>query len=296
MTPVPRLLVEPAMTIVIDGECHCRNQSANEARAGIRRSQRRMTDIGIAAVDNCKLPTYGAESLEDAQDEVGDRFTSVWKSDSVKAYDIAIREHKHDASQFRKHPTWCTIQSPESFIFGTPEWCSKAAAKYKVINKIRELVGDKPVHQLPSTNYWNKKKIFFVFFAQANDLIWLAELGVNLQVEFPNSEIIDLQRQPLASAIAYSRGHPQIGAASLFRRLGMETKYEHNGGNDAVYELRALLAEMVLTPEQRQLAFEEGQNLPLLDMDGNLVPLPASETLGFEDLVIESTDTDGVPE
>ena len=109
----------------------------------------------------------------------------------------------------------------------------------------------------------------FLFFDPQNDQKWLHNLGIVLAVEFPNSSQIDIQEDRLAHAIRDYKagGKPKISAEDLFIHLRFAVTAQHNGGNDAVYELRAYIAGLkMVDPLTGNITFPD--NPPRLAVNG----------------------------
>lgn len=258
---IPEPLAKKQNLVAIDLECHCYDKSLQEKldqdegrTPFVANPPRRVVDIGLAAVPTTRLPTYGAPSLSAVSSQIGDRYSSLWDPNCklIEAADIAIREHKHNP---RHHRWFCRGTKPEDFIYGRPEYVSKANAAKTVIKRIEQMIDP----ALPTT---------FLFFDSNNDLLWLRQLGINLLESFPGSTIVDTQRIPLIRSLGLQLGKTQPAAEDMYEMLGMEIKGGHNGGNDAVHELRAYLAGLVLTYDQHLETAAEFGFLPRLDSHG----------------------------
>ena len=167
----------------------------------------------------------------------------------IKAANLAIVENKHVVSQ--SHVGWCSVGDANDFLFGTTQWVRKSVVKEEFIKKVKALIGEDPISSNPITDeYRNERKIVWLFFSGSNDQIWLGGLDIDVEEEFPNSEVHDMQHGTLGRLLGRQHRKPQIGARDLFARLGFVVSGQHNGGNDAVYELRAFLAELALSSEQ----------------------------------------------
>ncbi|KAK5061001.1 hypothetical protein LTR84_007542 [Exophiala bonariae] len=239
--------IDDAVLICIDIKCHCRNQTFAEFSKGIKRSERRVCEIGMASFD----------SREITMEEAGDRAHKAWPR--IKSENLAIIENKHVFC--KKHPYWCKVRDANNFQFGKTRWVRKAIVKDQFIKQVKTWIGESTeLRSAPKSKpHVNSRPIVWVFFADANDRTWLEELGISLEDEFPNSRRQDIQNNGpnnLARRIAHRTGKPQIGAPVLFRFLGLDCDIEglHNGGNDATWELRAYLAECALTGVQFQNA------------------------------------------
>lgn len=246
--------IQDAVLICIDLECHCRNQSNADFARGIKRAERRVCEIGIASFD-CR--TMGMA-------DVGDRAHKSWPR--IKSENLAIIEHEHVVGA--KHPPWCKVGSADDFDFGTTRWVSKALIKDEFVKEVKRMIGEDPTtaSAVSAQPYVNRRPIVWVTFAGGNDLKWLPETGIKLKDEFPNSSFRDIQfagPRLLGSRIAEYLRKQQISASDLFNMLRFNVKGQHNGGNDATWELRAYLAECALTPEQDEEVFMH--TLPWLD-------------------------------
>jgi hypothetical protein len=227
-----------AMLVCIDLECHCFNQSWAEFQQGIRRRERRVCEIGVASFDPRKVPFANS----------GDRAVATWPH--MKAKNFAIIENKHTVP--KKHPGWCKVGDANAFNFGETQWVRLANIKRVVTNYIRGLVGR-----------GSQREIKFLFFDCRNDIKWLDELDISLKTEFPNSCVVDIQDHPYSTSLAGHR--QQISASTLFRNLRFKTQNCHNGGNDAVWELRAYLAILTFDDPNRP-SYDT-----ILDLHGNSV-------------------------
>ena len=240
-----------AILVTIDIECHCRNQTFKEFQQGIRRSEHRVTEIGIASFDPRQV----------AFDAAGDRGVQTWNS--IKARNFAIIEHKHVIG--RRHPGYCKTGDANDFLFGKTTWIPLANAKKAIVNNIRQTIGDQNVN--PRVPYNNKREVIFLFFDDTNDLKWLRGLGIDLDVEFPNSRTWDIQQIGFPGAIARARHLNGISAHEMFDRLRFQLIKAHNGGNDAVYELRAYIAGLLL--KNGEIPISTGR--ALLDIHGDVI-------------------------
>lgn len=211
---------EKALLVCIDVEAHCHNTSIKERKAGMRTNKRRICEIGIDFMDTTEIK----------EDDMGDRATNLLKYHHP--YELAIQDARHDPSTAKCHPAgFCRVGIPENFLFGHPKYIFKHEIKDVVLGLIRSYAGSMD------------RKIIFLFFAQANDMMWLSENGVELQQAFPNSEIIDIQRCRSAVTLAKIYHKQHLGARDLYPAIGIPTENKHNGGNDAAFELQAWLAE-----------------------------------------------------
>lgn len=178
-----------------------------------------------------------------ALDKAGDKAQEMWPM--IKSENLAIIENKHIVPA--KHVSWCSVGNANDFLFGKTRWVRKAVIKEEFIKQVKTIIGESPASRtsLPPTEpYRNDRKIIWVFFGGSNDQIWLSELDIRLRAEFPNSEIRDLQHGGLAQHIGRVLEKRQIAAHDLFNWLDFDIQGQHNGGNDATWELRAFLAEL----------------------------------------------------
>jgi hypothetical protein len=118
-----------------------------------------------------------------------------------------------------------------------------------------------------------------MFYDSRNDLKWLKSLGIDFKEEFPASGLIDIQKDRIPMSVAegleeaIGKDFPRLGARRLYEALGFQIDNAHNGGNDAMYELRAFLAGKVLTSTQLDtIAYGVDTLLPILDRFGRPVP------------------------
>ncbi|OCT49399.1 hypothetical protein CLCR_11318 [Cladophialophora carrionii] len=160
-----------AVLVCLDVECHCRNQSYKEFQQGVRNTERRVTEIGIASFDPRRLPF----------NQAGDRGVNTWRY--IKARNFAIKEHKHVVT--KNHPAWCPIGDANHFDFGRTT-------------------------------------------------------------------------------------RRRVSAQTLFDHLRFTTTNVHNGGNDAVYELRAYIAQETLRDHLGEVRMSR-LDLPLLGVHGEVV-------------------------
>jgi hypothetical protein len=140
------------------------------------------------------------------------------------------------------------------------------------------MLGHAGVHKIRREDYRPRKKVVFMFYDSSNDIKWLRSLNIDFQHEFPGSEVLDIQKVDVPNAIARgleyatSNRHAQVVASKLYRALGFAIENAHNGGNDAMYGLRAYLAGMVLTTTQYgQLSSGNGALTSALDRFGRVV-------------------------
>lgn len=225
---------DDTLVVCIDVECHCRNPPSAEAGSRARNKDRRVCEIGIAVYDPSLLQ----------QEELGDRAQNAWQY--IKSYNLAIIEHKHRV--FNNHPTWCKVGDANNFEFGETRWVRKDRAKQAFLDIVGDCLGESTAPaKLPHTN---RRRIKWVYFAGYNDKTWLSSLDIDLTGDFPSSYVEDLQRGELSRSIARSMDKPNISAGDLCASLGLPMTGRHNGGNDAVWELRAFLAIQALTKEQ----------------------------------------------
>ena len=237
-----------SVIICLDLECHCRNQSWKEFSQGVRRTERRVSEIGLSSLDTKSVQL----------DAPGDRASAFWPA--IKAFHFAIKEHSHPVKG--NHAHWCRKVDVNSFEFGKTSWVSASAVKLAVVNKVRSLIGE-PLTARLNTGLVNRRKIVWVYFAKSNDELWLRELGINLHEEFPNSYTVDMQNRTISRVLGGQLRKPQISASDLFAALGIQTRNTHNGGQDAVFELRAYLADMALTDDQVD-SIMNWRHLPML--------------------------------
>jgi hypothetical protein len=241
-------LTEDALLIEIDVERHCMRDAVCE--------------VGVAAIDAARLPTFSKHTYTTGM--TGDRYSKA--ANSIGAVTFDMKDNKHCRGRGVRHSYWCKVGYAEDFKFGKVHSISLAAAKFKIVDHIRTLLGDPPKNKVPTSNYNNTKKVVFLFFSKVNDIRWLASLGIVLQNEFPNSEIGDLQTESIAATIARSKGKNLCGAKDVYESLGFAVDGLHCGGNDAFYQLRAHLASLVLTEEQTQTLDSRGTIAPPLQL------------------------------
>ena len=238
--------------VCIDLECHWYNQSRKQWLASRQNiTTRRVCEIGIAVMNTTDINSA----------TLGDRSSALWSQDStiLKGVNIGIKEHRHNPSP--KNPcryTGCRVGFVEDFDFGPVVWCWLS----NVVKTIAREIGRRINPKYPVT---------FLFFDSGNDVKWLNELGFDLESQFPDHQMIDIQREPLATMLAQERGISQLGAKADLHALGMEIVRPHNGGNDAMYELRGMLAEWSLTAGQQEEIRAGGSCLPFLDRFGRSV-------------------------
>ncbi|KPI34376.1 NADPH-dependent 1-acyldihydroxyacetone phosphate [Cyphellophora attinorum] len=251
------------------GESLTRRQQDRYYELDALNRQGRVSEIGMAFLNSKHL----------SWSKRGDRFCNAWKH--IGGVNLIIREHEHVGP----HMGWCRHNDPDhdfTFLYGKPEKISKAAARNVMVSKIKHALGDSPV-SASKAPYRNETPIVFVFFAKGNDLRWLAPLGIDLLAEFPNSTIVDCQWGPIGNVISRNRHKPQCNAGDYIEGLGIDHTGSHNGGNDAVHELRAFLAECALDEEQHASVLD-GYSLPRLEEPAveDLVEGVATMGLGHE--------------
>ncbi|KAJ9615044.1 hypothetical protein H2200_001118 [Cladophialophora chaetospira] len=258
----------------IDLECHCRNQSFQEFQQGIERAERRVTEIGLASFDPRRIRL----------DHAGERGVNAWPF--IKARNYAIKEHRHIVG--KNHPVWCKTGNANDFDFGETRWVNKAGIKKTIIQQIRTFLGDRDA----KTPYRNKREVIFLFFDDRNDCDWLQSLGIDLSKELQNPRIIDIQDGSLADRIAYRLGRDKISASNIMSYLRFATSHCHNGGSDAVYELRAFIAEQTLKDSNGNTYIPDIRTHPQLDIDGK--PVVAHRAAPFESLNAPQLESDEV--
>ena len=179
--------------------------------------------------------------------QLGDRYQSVW--DKIKACNIVPlgQEHRLTKSATRCRRSYCKVGDPNNFQYGYPRFVPKKEVKDSFVKTVRPFVREGSTIKKNGT-YTNGRKVVWMFFAMHHDVQWLNEMGIDLRGEFPNSEFLDIQWSPVACKIKGRKS--QCSASDLFHALGVPVTFAHNGGNDAVYELRAYLAELGLTQKQ----------------------------------------------
>lgn len=183
-----------------------------------------------------------------ALDKAGEQAKEMWPK--IKSENFAIIEHKHIVPP--KHVSWCSVGDANDFEFGKTRWIRKAVIKEEFIKQVKTIIGESPPSRTstpPTEPYRNDRKIIWVFFGGSNDEIWLSQLGIDLTAEFPNSETRDLQWGRIGQYLARLYRKPQISASDLFDWLGFDVSGQHNGGNDATWELRAFLAQIATAPK-----------------------------------------------
>ena len=241
---IPFFLKEKCLVCCVDLENHCYNQTWEDHQKGIRSRIHRTCEIGMAFADGRKL----------LWDDRGDRWCHAWPSINASAEDYAIREHEHKAPYNKAYD--CRRGRPGHFLYGKPTWINLADTKSVVVNKIKSMLGDEKTADVNSDKpYWNDTRLIFVYFASRGDIRWLHNLGIDLPKEFPNNSTVDLQRGTIGRLVSKRLSKSQCSADDYITTLGLETTEAHNGGNDAVHELRAFLAEFALSEEQRDLVF-----------------------------------------
>ena len=112
-----------AVLVCLDLEAHCRNQTFKEYKAGIKRREHRVTEIGIACFDP-KAVRF---------DAAGDRGKNTWKA--IKARHFAIEEHRHVAP----HAPYCKKVDTDTFNFGETRTVRKAQTKNAVVGQNSKL-------------------------------------------------------------------------------------------------------------------------------------------------------------
>lgn len=246
----PFWIKEKSVVCCIDLEAHCYNQSWTEYKAGIRLKDRRVCEVGMAFADGRVLDWS----------QRGDRWATAFEAIQQSSDDFAIIENEHTGPHTK---VWKCYQSrPEWFLYGTPKWVHLDDIRDQVIGRIKEVIGDnhRSSQAEPSRN---ETRVVFAFYDTNNDLKWLHGLGIHLEREFPNSCIVDIQRDTVARAIARYREWGQIGAVRFLEHLGLDAPGHHNGGNDAVHELQGYLASLALTKDQFEKV-TRGESLPRL--------------------------------
>jgi hypothetical protein len=254
-----------SVLICLDLEAHCYNQTYAQHNAGITNTKRRICEVGIASFDPAQVPFANA----------GDRGKATWQFIKAKAFGITDNRHEFKNGSRKGHGPWCEVGQVTDFEFGEPAWRPLKAMKATVINHVRRVLGDNlPYSHEAAEQYHSGRRALFLFFGGGNDITWLREMGIDLRAEFPNSEIVDIQHGGFAARLARLWHVPQISAQRMFDALKFCPTHLHCGGNDAVWELRAMIAMMVLPPE----CVRDGKipsDAPHLDKDGNDVSAAA---------------------
>lgn len=304
---IPMVIKEDCIVCCIDLENHCHNQSREEARRGVRSKVPRTCEVGVALADARKLSWdrkgdrwHKAWSAIEGEDY------------AIKEHKHEAPHHRaYDCGQGRPEfflygePTWVKLAEVKdkvvSRIRGMVEDSKEAEHTSNPSFQGKGHAGDISAPPCPredeardkSTPEAQKKEatpemvetecdsgnpsksprgIVFVFFAGKNDLRWLANLGIHLTREFPNSSIVDLQLSFRARQVAKYLNKPQCSFDDYMAALGLENTGAHNGGNDAVHGLRAFLAEIALTAEQSDTIYDGGYLPRLIEEE-----IPAEE-------------------
>ena len=254
------LIGEDAVIVTVDLEAHCHNQSYKDYQAGVRNSDRMVCEIGLAIIDSREL-----------RSGTDDRYQDFWNK--IHAYNIVPlgQEHRLAKGATRCRRSYCKVGDPNNFQYGYPRFVPKDDVKASFVKTIRSFVCEGSTNNKNST-YNNGRKIVWMFFAMQHDIQWLDEMGIDLGAEFPNSEFLDIQWSPVARKIKGRKS--QCSASDLFYALGVPVTFAHNGGNDAVYELRAYLAELGLESKQWN-ELTDYRSLPM--MEETIPPPPPRE-------------------
>ena len=224
--------------------------------------------IGLSFLDGSKIPFA----------DKADRWSDTHAVVQASTVDFAIIENDHVAPH---HPAgFCPQSRPEQFRYGSgkPIWIHLANARDEVVGKIKE-------HFPAEIGNEQTKHIVFVFHATNSDLKWLETLGIYLQQEFPNCTILDTQHSPVAkqtSQDVYGDRNKLCKAEYYEGVLGVNTTGAHNGGNDAVHELKAFLAEWALTEEQRAQVYNK-KDLPVMEEPAQVLELVAAAKSRLQD-------------
>jgi hypothetical protein len=175
---IPYPLCEDGDLVEIDIEAHYANG--------------KVCEVGISHVRTSALPTATAKYLPKA--ETDDCFSAAW--DAITSTTFAISDNTHKSGH--KCKSWCKVGDSEQFAFGDIRRTTSSAAKYNIVDYIRGRLGDRRVCHLSTAQYHNSRKVVFLFFAQTGDQKWLKSLGIDLAIEFPNSDVLDLQQSDVA--------------------------------------------------------------------------------------------------
>lgn len=209
-------------------------------------------------------------SLADVKDVVVSRIRSMLgKCDEVDDSPTASCPGKGKAEDILTHPCQKKGAAEDN---SAPLCQSKEEAKDDSVPPLQSSENEESQETKDNSKTPSKssRRIVFVFFACRNDLRWLANLGIDLTGEFPNSCIVDLQRSFVARSTADELNKAQCSFDDYMSTLNLNNPGAHNGGNDAVHGLQAFLAEIAMTADLHDKTYDGGSpELPIKEEESS---------------------------
>ena len=274
-----QIIDDDALMVCIDVECHCQNQSYQQWKKHGKSKTRRITEIGVCILDPRNItahvaydPTLGTGdrgvllgqyivpwqlALKDwphnpssggcnkafCRGGTADNFVFgpvdwLWKSELEEGIFKILEQNVKSNRDYRSITRIVKTHDTSNFQLRT---CSSDNEEdnIKDAGMLQDDLIDKSTIAKHQQYLRPHRKVAFLFFDKRNDLIWLKEHDVDLLAMFPNCRVVDIQQSKAARTIAMHLGHSRLGATNLFHYMGIPIHCQHNGGNDAVFELQA---------------------------------------------------------
>ncbi|CAG8951721.1 hypothetical protein HYFRA_00005521 [Hymenoscyphus fraxineus] len=183
-----------------------------------------ITEIGISSLDTRDLATVPP----------GINGTNWHKL--IRARHFRIQEYASHTYVNRKHVSGC----PDSFLFGTTEIIPKSASTaYIASSFIEPFAKPNPgAKRTPDVNNLAQRNVVFVGHNTASDIKFLKKLGFNI---FDVSNIIEHLDTALMHQFLTRRPDTRK-LVTVLAELDLTGWSAHNGGNDAVYTLQAMIS------------------------------------------------------
>ncbi|CAG8971184.1 hypothetical protein HYALB_00010184 [Hymenoscyphus albidus] len=183
-----------------------------------------ITEIGVSSLDTRDLATVPP----------GPNGTNWHKI--IRARHFRIQEYASHTYVNRKHISGC----PDSFLFGTTEIIPKSASTAYIASSFIEPFA-KPIpgaKRTPDVNNLAQRNVVFVGHNTASDIKFLKKLGFDI---FDVSNIIE--HIDTAQMHQFLTRRPDTRKlVTVLAELDLAGWSAHNGGNDAVYTLQAMIS------------------------------------------------------
>jgi hypothetical protein len=181
-----------------------------------------MTEIGIGTFDPVEVAVLMAGEK---------KIRAEWFLASLEAVHYRIQESASLMITKKLDRRGEKLWAGAHFEFGQSFWISKKEVA-KVISG--------HVDAVSSRNSVNGRDIIVVAHASKNDDQWLKRNGVNLSQIPMIKDTIDTQKL-CAKFMSYHRS----ALSDIVKNLGIDMRYRHNGGNDAMYTQAAMILTML---------------------------------------------------
>lgn len=181
-----------------------------------------MTEIGIGTFDPVEAAVLMAGEKE---------MRAEWFLASLEAVHYRIQENASLMITQELDRRGKKLWAGTHFEFGQSFWISKKEAA-KVISD--------HVDAASSRNSVNGRDIVVVAHASKNDDKWLKRNGMDLSRMPRLKDTIDTQKL-CANFMSYHRS----ALSDVLKNLGIDMRYRHNGGNDAMYTQAAMILTML---------------------------------------------------